>query len=291
MVSSWINSVCLVAKLRSAFQVGRGEERILTRTNSPTQCLSIRMGDRKEGVKAEQAGGHTDAFIKTPDGKIKKLSKEAEYSFYETLKNKKIPDHIRSFFPKFYGIETIGNRRYICMEDITFGYKNPTIIDIKMGTSSVGEDATPEKRKEMEEKDFSTTTVTLGIRIVGGRIWNAQKKAYDVKKKDYGKSLKDKDIPDALKLIFSNGKELRKDVINYFLGQLRLLLEWFEEQSLLRFFSSSLLFVYEGEAKEVKATLKMIDFAHVSEIKDGGHDDGYIFGLKNLIKFLEDIVK
>jgi hypothetical protein len=41
----------------------------------------------------------------------------------------------------------------------------------------------------------------------------------------------------------------------------------------------------------VKAVLKMIDFAHVSEIKDGGRDEGYIFGLKNLIKFLEDIVK
>lgn len=67
-----------------------------------------------------------------------------------------------------------------------------------------------------------------------------------MKKKDYGKSLKDKDIPDALRLIFSNGQELRKDVINYFLGQLRVLLKWFEEQRLLRFYSSSLLFVYEG---------------------------------------------
>jgi hypothetical protein len=56
------------------------------------------------------------------------------------------------------------------MEDVTFGFQNPSIIDIKMGTSSVGEDATPQKRKEMEEKDLSTTTVTLGIRIVGGRV-------------------------------------------------------------------------------------------------------------------------
>jgi hypothetical protein len=32
------------------------------------------------------------------------------------------------------------------MEDLTFGYKQPSIIDIKMGTSSVGEEATPEKR-------------------------------------------------------------------------------------------------------------------------------------------------
>jgi hypothetical protein len=71
------------------------------------------MSDNKQTAKAEQAGGHTNAFIKTADGKIKKLSKEAEYTFYESLKNKNIPDHIHKFFPKFYGIETIGNKRIL----------------------------------------------------------------------------------------------------------------------------------------------------------------------------------
>jgi len=34
----------------------------------------------------------------------------------------------------------------------------------------------------------------------------------------------------------------------------------------------------------------MIDFAHVHPIKDGGFDEGYLFGLKSLIKQL-NIVK
>jgi hypothetical protein len=59
------------------------------------------------------------------------------------------------------------------MEDLTFGYKQPSIIDIKMGTSSVGEEATPEKRAAMALKDKTTTTVSLGIRVVGARVSNA----------------------------------------------------------------------------------------------------------------------
>jgi hypothetical protein len=35
----------------------------------------------------------------------------------------------------------------------------------------------------------------------------------------------------------------------------------------------------------------MIDFAHVIEITDGkSHDEEYLVGLRNLIKFLEEIV-
>jgi inositol-hexakisphosphate kinase len=96
------------------------------------------------------------------------------------------------------------------------------------------------------------------------QIWNAVKKAYEVKKKDYGKSLKNTDIPEALKFIFSNGRELRKDVIKFFLDQLRVLLKWFEEQRSLRFYSSSLLFVYEGlisssQNTEIRITNKRIE--------------------------------
>lgn len=58
----------------------------------------------------------------------------------------------------------------------------------------------------------------------------------------------------------------------------------------LRFYSSSLLFVYEGllcipiiyklgnPNVPFKSTVKMIDFAHVFPITDGGTDEGYYKG-------------
>lgn len=41
---------------------------------------------------------------------------------------------------------------------------------------------------------------------------------------------------------------------------------------------------------ELDVVVKMIDFAHVYEIHDkDGRDEGYIFGINNLIQYLEEI--
>ena len=83
------------------------------------------------------------------------------------------------------------------------------------------------------------------------------------------------------------------------LGQLRALIE---KQETYRFYSSSLLFVYDAEADRCSLDdgyddcidVRMIDFAHSTNAGDGsgrvheGPDKGYLFGLKNLIRFLED---
>jgi len=37
---------------------------------------------------------------------------------------------------------------------------------------------------------------------------------------------------------------------------------------------------------ELKADMRMIDFAHVHEIRDNGTDTGYIFGLRKLMESL-----
>jgi hypothetical protein len=56
------------------------------------------------------------------------------------------------------------------MEDLTHYYEKPCIMDIKIGITSVGEDASPEKREAMRKKDEGSTTVTLGLRISGMRV-------------------------------------------------------------------------------------------------------------------------
>lgn len=59
-----------------------------------------------------------------------------------------------------------------------------------------------------------------------------------------------------------------------------------------RFYSSSLLFIYDGKQdpdSQPEVRLKMIDFAHVHPIQDNRKDEGYIFGLKNLIEQLEKV--
>jgi hypothetical protein len=58
-----------------------------------------------------------------------------------------------------------------------------------------------------------------------------------------------------------------------------------------RFYSTSLLFVYEGDPSEPQhIDLRMVDFAHTFTLEDNTvNDDGYLFGLRNLIDIVEQI--
>jgi len=67
-----------------------------------------------------------------------------------------------------------------------------------------------------------------------------------------------------------------------------------KEQNHYRFYSTSLLLIYEGDllAKEKEVDIRMIDFAHTFGLEEGEEqDDGYLFGLKNFIQLMENIQK
>jgi len=92
-----------------------------------------------------------------------------------------------------------------------------------------------------------------------------------------------------LHAFFFNGNEIRLDVIKHFIERLTILFSWMEIQTHYRFYSSSLLFVYDG-VPELKADVRMIDFAHVSEIKDNRVDEGYVKGFRKLIDSLRRLI-
>jgi hypothetical protein len=58
-------------------------------------------------------------------------------------------------------------------------------------------------------------------------------------------------------------------------------------------YGSSLLIVYEGDESvdltEDHISMYAIDFAHAYKIKNGGSDENYLFGLRNLIKWLTEL--
>jgi hypothetical protein len=94
----------------------------------------------------------------------------------------------------------------------------------------------------------------------------------------------------------------RKNLVDAFMVKLKEVLVYFEKQQAWRFYSSSLLFLYDANDKSATpvVSIKMvsfslskiknqIDFAHAFRIEDGGRDAGYLFGLKNLIKHMEEV--
>jgi len=92
---------------------------------------------------------------------------------------------------------------------------------------------------------------------------------------------------------FSDGKSVRKPLVSAFVKRLLELQEWMQNQTDHRFYSSSLLFLCDGivekKNEEPQVDIRMIDFAHVFPIKDGGKDESYISGLTNLIKFMRSL--
>jgi hypothetical protein len=240
---------------------------------------------------SHQAGGHVGAFLIGGEGKIMKKVGEPEFKFYSTTLG--TFDSLKPFAPTFYGTQEKDGNKYVTIEDLTYGYAKPCIMDIKMGTSSVGDDATPEKRANMEKKDKMTTSVSLGIRIIAMKVFQTKTQDYKLYDKPWGKKVTPDAMLDSLKNYFDNGEEVRKELIDRFIELIKKIQTWMSTQKEYRFFSSSLLFIYDGvkptDGKELKVNIKLIDFAHVHPIKDGGSDEGYLFGLKNLMEHLQKI--
>jgi len=253
--------------------------------------MSHKKDETKQEQFSHQAGGHAGAFLKGGEGQIMKKVGNNEFVFYsQTLA---AHPSCKPYLPVYHGVQEKDGNKYVTIEDLTQYYKKPCILDVKIGTTSVGEDASPEKRAAMEKKDRGTTTASLGLRITAMKVYQTKTDDFKSYDKVWGKSVTETTIVESLSKFLDNGAEIRKDLIHGFIEILRKVQAFFDGQKELRFYSSSLLFLYDGKKPDGSAAprvdIRMIDFAHVHEIKDSGKDDGYIFGLKNLIEKLEAI--
>lgn len=61
------------------------------------------------------------------------------------------------------------------LEDLTFGKKHPSVLDLKIGRTTWQPNSPHEKRRKMEKKDADSTSSKIGARMIGfsvrSRIW------------------------------------------------------------------------------------------------------------------------
>lgn len=244
---------------------------------------------------------------------------QQEAKFYESFSsNNKVPDHIHRYFPVCHGTQLVeasdgsGKLPHLVLDDVVSGYSTPSVMDVKIGSRTWYPDVSEEYFQKCIKKDRQTTTVSLGFRVSGykifdhqeSRFWRAEKKLvlrYNVD----GARL-------ALRKFVSSNSPADSSSIpncafasevyggsNGILAQLLELKAWFETQTLYHFHSCSILMIYENEsilmkggddAQAPRAQIKLVDFAHVLE-GNGVIDHNFLGGLCSFIKFIKDILQ
>lgn len=225
---------------------------------------------------------------------------------------------------------------HIVLENITHGFKKPNVLDLKLGAQLWDDAAKPEKRARLDKVSAETTSGSIGFRIAGMRTWKGVpppsvpddhkeyveadgESGYWVYNKMYGRKFSAEDINDGfVAYILPQGTDLKeleraREVLQFFLGEVKDIIEVFEKKE-SRMYSASILLVYEGDTDEYAKTkaklasaapvededdeedlpklaaVKMIDFAHATWRPGEGADENALRGMRSTTTILKHLL-
>ncbi|ETE61586.1 Inositol-trisphosphate 3-kinase A, partial [Ophiophagus hannah] len=246
-----------------------------------------------------QLAGHTGSFKAADGGTILKRHCENEEKCFELL----MKDSLRSCVPVFHGVVERDGESYLQLDDLLANFEGPCVMDCKMGVRTYLEEELtkarekPKLRKDMYKKmidvdplaptaeenthhavtkprymqwrETISSSASLGFRIEG------------IKKAD-----------GTCNTSFKTTKT-REQVFQVFV-------EFIKGNTTILVIGSSLLFVHD---ETEHANVWLIDFGKTTFLPDGqildhrmawqegNREDGYLFGLDNLIDILESMLE
>ncbi|KAI9152166.1 Inositol polyphosphate multikinase [Paramyrothecium foliicola] len=162
----------------------------------------------------------------------------------------------------------ISTDKAVVLDNASFGFKEPNILDAKLGVRLWADDAPLAKKQRFDKISSETTHGKLGFRIAGMRVFRGSenpaeldKDEYKIYDKDYGRVTVNNDnvVQEFRKFIFNKAagidEDLGKAVCEAFLRDLRRVEDVISRHE-SRMYSSSLLFVFEGDGEALRAAIE-----------------------------------
>ncbi|KPP73881.1 inositol hexakisphosphate kinase 2-like [Scleropages formosus] len=142
--------------------------------------------------------------------------------------------------------------KFILLENLTWRHTVPCVLDLKMGTRQHGDDASEEKKATQIRKCQQSTSATIGVRLCGMQVYHSASGQLMFMNKYHGRKLTLAGFKEALFQFFHNGRRLRHELLSPVLRRLRDMQAALEACESYRFYSSSLLIIYDGEATRTR---------------------------------------
>ncbi|XP_011505987.1 PREDICTED: inositol-trisphosphate 3-kinase A isoform X2 [Ceratosolen solmsi marchali] len=268
-----------------------------------------------------QLSGHPDGFAPAGPGTVWKRrtggSENTERMVYEALSK---DEALKDWIPRYYREVEYHGDTFIELQDLLFGFNEPHVMDIKLGTRTFLEsevskttarhdlyqkmivvdpsEPTDEEHEKgavtklryMQFRERQSSTCSHGFRI------EAMKLPGSPPITDLKTVKSHEQVRETMRLFLSGKQQTLMRLLDK-LKELREKIEQSEYFLTHEVIGSSIFMIYDNE----KVGVWLIDFAktcavpnghkltHRREWQQGNHEEGFLFGLDNLILILEEV--